>query len=52
MHRYTVAFRYSKNGQSWTTTSTTVRAESERDAIAIVESKYPYVEIKRVDRRD
>ena len=55
MKRYSISFRYSRDGRSWTRTSTTVMASSESGAIAQVKSKYPYesdnriMSIRRVD---
>lgn len=43
MKRYSISFRYSRDGKSWTRTSTTVTASSDSGAIAQVRSKYPYV---------
>ena len=52
MYTYTISFRYSRNGRSWSSGSTTVKADSDMGAIAQVESKYPYVsEIKILNRR-
>ncbi len=48
MHTYSISFKYSRNGTSWTTTSTTVRATSDMGAIAQIESKYPYVKDIRI----
>ncbi len=48
MKTYSIAFRYSKDGKGWTTTSTSVKAETEMGAIAQVQSKYPYVDNIRI----
>ena len=48
MKRYSISFRYSKEGKSWTRTSTTVIASSDSGAIAQVKSKYPYVSDIRI----
>ena len=45
MYTYTISFRYSRNGRSWSSGSTTVKADSDMGAIAQVDSKYPYVQI-------
>ena len=52
MYTYTISFKYSRDGRSWSGAQTTVRADSDMGAIAQVESKYPYVtEIKILNRR-
>ena len=52
MYTYTISFKYSKDGRSWSHASTTVKAESDIGAIAQVESKYPFVsDIKIISRR-
>lgn len=43
MKTYSVSYKYSKDGKSWTSTSTSVKAESDMGAIAQVQSKYNYV---------
>lgn len=48
MKRYSISFRYSRDGRSWTRTSTTVMASSDSGAIAQVKSKYPYVSDIRI----
>ena len=48
MKCYSISFRYSRDGRSWTRTSTTVTASSESSAIAQVRSRYPYVQDIRV----
>lgn len=48
MKRYSISFRYSRDGKSWTRTSTTVMASSDSSAIAQVKSKYPYVDDIRI----
>ena len=48
MKRYSISFRYSRDGKSWTRTSTTVMASSDSGAIAQVKSKYPYVDDIRI----
>ena len=48
MKRYSISFSYSRNGTSWTRTSTTVIASSDSGAIAQVKSKYPYVRDVRI----
>ncbi len=48
MKTYLIAYEYSRNGSSWTTTSSHFKAESEAGAIAQLESKYPYVRKIRI----
>ena len=48
MKRYSISFRYSRDGRSWTRANTTVTASSDSGAIAQVRSKYPYVEDIRI----
>ncbi len=48
MKRYSISFRYSRNGTSWTRTSTTVTASSDSGAIAQIKSRYPYVSDIRI----
>lgn len=48
MHTYSISFAYSRNGTSWTRTSTSVKATSDSGAIAQVKSKYPYVKDIRI----
>ncbi len=48
MKTYLLAYEYSRNGTSWTTTSSHFKAESEMGAIAQLQSKYPYVRKIRV----
>ena len=48
MKTYSISFRYSRNGQSWTITSTTVKATSDSGAIAQIKRKYPYVQDIRI----
>lgn len=48
MKRYSISYRYSRDGKSWTVTSTTVTATSQSAAIAQVKSRYPYVRDVRV----
>ena len=48
MKTYSISFAYSRNGTSWTRTSTSVKATSETGAIAQVKSKYPYVKDIRI----
>lgn len=48
MKTYRISFKYSKDGRLWTSTSTTVRAESDMSAIAQVSSMYPYVKDVRI----
>lgn len=48
MKRYSISFRYSRDGKSWTISSTTVTASSDSGAIAQVKSRYPYVKDVRI----
>lgn len=48
MKTYSISFRYSRDGKSWTRTSTTVKATSDSGAISQVKSKYPYVQDVRI----
>ena len=48
MKRYSISFRYSRDGKSWTRTSTTVMASSDSGAISQVRSRYPYVSDIRI----
>ena len=43
MKSYSISFKYSKDGKSWYRLSKIVKAESDRGAIAQIESSYPYV---------
>lgn len=43
MKTYSIRFKYSKDGKSWTSTSVSVKAESDIGAIAQIESKHPYI---------
>lgn len=48
MKTYSISFSYSRNGSSWTRTSTTVKATSDSGAIAQVKSRYPYTRDIRI----
>ena len=48
MKTYSIGYKYSKDGKSWTSTSTSVKAESDMGAIAQVQTKYAYVKDIRV----
>lgn len=48
MNRYSINFKYSKDGEHWCGTSRTVEAESDFSAMEIIKSRYPYVEIVSV----
>ena len=43
MKTYTISFKYSKDGKSWTSTSKSIKAESDFSAITQIQSRYPYV---------
>ena len=40
---YTISFRYSRDGRTWSSSNATVKATSDEGAIIQVQSKYPYV---------
>lgn len=48
MKTYSISFRYSRDGKSWTVTSTTIKATSDSGAISQLKSKYKYVENIRI----
>ena len=48
MKTYSLSFRYSKDGVHFTMSNTSIKAESESEAIEILKSRYPYVENIRV----
>lgn len=48
MKTYSISYRYSRDGKSWCSTSTSVKAESDMGAIAQVQSKYSYVKDIRI----
>lgn len=48
MKTYSISFRYSRDGKSWTITSTNVKADSSSSAMSQVRSKYPYVRDIRI----
>lgn len=48
MSRYSISFRYSRDGRSWTRTSTTITASSESGAIAQLKRRYPFLDDVRV----
>ena len=48
MKRYSISFRYSRDGKSWTRTSTSVMASSDPGAIAQIKGRYPYVDDIRI----
>ena len=48
MKAYSISFSYSRDGKSWTRTSTRVKASSDSGAIAQVKSKYRYVRDIRI----
>jgi len=48
MKRYSISFRYSRDGKSWNRSSTTIAASSESGAIAQIKSRYPYVDDIRI----
>lgn len=48
MKTYSISYSYSRDGKSWTVTSSHFKATSESGAIAQLKSKYPYVKNIRV----
>ena len=48
MKTYSISFAYSRDGKSWTRTSTSVKASSDSGAISQVKSRYPYVKDVRI----
>ena len=48
MQTYSISFKYSKNGTSWTSTSKSIKAESDISAIAQIQSSYQYVKDIRI----
>ncbi len=48
MKTYSISYKYSKDGKSWTSTTISVKAESDMSAMRQVESKYPYVKDMRI----
>lgn len=50
MKTYFMSFRYSKNGKSWTSTSTSVKAESDMGAIEQVKSRYDHIKDIKINR--
>ena len=48
MQTYSISFSYSRDGNNWNRSSTSVKATSDIGAIAQVESKYPYVRDIRI----
>lgn len=43
MKTYSISYRYSKDGKSWTSTTTSVKAETDMGAIAQIQSRYNHV---------
>lgn len=48
MKTYSISYKYSKDGKSWTSTTASVKAESDMSAMSQIESKYPYVKDIRI----
>lgn len=48
MKTYHITYKYSKDGNSWSSASADVNAESDTGAIMQVQSKYPYVKDVRI----
>lgn len=45
MRRYVVCFKYSRDNIHWTQSTKTVNAETQHDAMDMIKSLYPYVQI-------
>lgn len=43
MKTYVFSYRFSRNGNSWSSGSSSVKAETQADAMAQLKNKYPYV---------
>lgn len=48
MKTYSITFRYSRDGKSWTQRNTFVKADSSSDATSQVKSMFPYVKDIRI----
>lgn len=48
MKTYSVSYKYSRDGKSWTSTSTSVKAESDMGAITQIQTKYTYIKDVRI----
>lgn len=48
MKTYSISYKYSRDGKSWTSTSTSVKSESDMGAISQIQSKYEYVKDIRI----
>lgn len=48
MKTYLIAYKHSRDGKSWSICSSSVKAESESDAVRQLERKYKYVKDVRV----
>lgn len=48
MKTYSIAYKYSNDGNTWFSTTDSVIAESDMGAIMQIQSKYPYVKNVRI----
>lgn len=48
MKTYSISFRHSRDGKSWSRSSTSIKSETQAGAIAQLKSRYPYVDDIRV----
>lgn len=48
MKTYSISFRWSRDGKSWSRRSTSIKADSQSEAISILRSRFNYVEDIRV----
>ena len=48
MKTYSISFRYSRDGKSWTQRNTFIKADSSSSAMSQVRSMYPYVKDIRI----
>lgn len=48
MKTYSIHFKYSRDGKSWTGSCKSVKATSDSGAIAQIKSMYPYVKDIRI----
>lgn len=48
MKTYSISFRYSRDGKSWSRSSTSIKARTESAAISQLKSRYRYVDDIRV----
>ncbi len=48
MKTYSIVYRHSRDGKMWTVCTTSVKANTESEAIAKLHSKHPYVKDVRI----